>query len=146
MCNGIKKIKCTLMKCHTNVNSIPFTQLPHTFSYIVAILGHNHFESPNMVSSLDLCSQGRLTNFCIQCGNFNWNKIHNLDIGNFCKKSRNRSIFCFSLPTFWRIWFLRICSQKFATTPNFFFQMEGYARNTTHYLFPEYFQSLRTKK
>jgi hypothetical protein len=22
----------------------------------------------------------------IQCGNFNWNKIHNLDIGGFCKK------------------------------------------------------------
>jgi hypothetical protein len=36
------------MKCHTNVNSTPFTQLPHKFSYIVAILGHNHFESPNM--------------------------------------------------------------------------------------------------
>jgi hypothetical protein len=31
MCNEILKIKCTLMKCHTNVNSIPFTQLPHTF-------------------------------------------------------------------------------------------------------------------
>jgi hypothetical protein len=38
MCNGIKKIKCTFMKCHTKVNSIPFTQLPHKFSYIVAIL------------------------------------------------------------------------------------------------------------
>jgi hypothetical protein len=47
MCNGIEKIKCTVMKCHTNVNSTPFTQLPHKFSYIVAILGHNHFESPN---------------------------------------------------------------------------------------------------
>jgi hypothetical protein len=35
------------MKCHTNVNSTPFTQLPRKFSYIVAILGHNHFESPN---------------------------------------------------------------------------------------------------
>jgi hypothetical protein len=30
-----------------------------------------------------------------QCGNFNWNKIHNLDIGDFCKTSRNRSIFIF---------------------------------------------------
>jgi hypothetical protein len=47
MCNGIKKIKCTLMKCHTNVNSVPFTQLPHRFLYMVAILIHNHFESPN---------------------------------------------------------------------------------------------------
>jgi hypothetical protein len=34
------------MKYDTNVNSIPFTQLPHKFSYIVAILIHNHFESP----------------------------------------------------------------------------------------------------
>jgi hypothetical protein len=41
------------MKCHTNINSTPFTQLPHTFSYIVAILGHNHFESPNMYTSLN---------------------------------------------------------------------------------------------
>jgi hypothetical protein len=48
MCIGIKKIKCTLMKCQTNVNSTPSTQLPHTFSYIVAILIHNHFESPNI--------------------------------------------------------------------------------------------------
>jgi hypothetical protein len=36
------------MKCHTNDNSTSFTQLPHKFSYIVAILGHNHFESPNI--------------------------------------------------------------------------------------------------
>jgi hypothetical protein len=35
------------MKCHTDVNSTPTTQLPHTFSYIVAILIHNHFESLN---------------------------------------------------------------------------------------------------
>jgi hypothetical protein len=34
------------MKRHTNINSTPFTQLPHKFSYLVAILGHNHFESP----------------------------------------------------------------------------------------------------
>jgi hypothetical protein len=34
------------MKCHTNVNSTPPTQLPHKFSYIVAILINNHFESP----------------------------------------------------------------------------------------------------
>jgi hypothetical protein len=49
MCNGIKKNQMHAYenKCHTNVNSIPFTQLPHKFSYIVAILIHNHFESPN---------------------------------------------------------------------------------------------------
>jgi hypothetical protein len=44
MCNDIKKNQ---MKCHTNDNSTSSTQLPHKFSYIVAILGHNHFESPN---------------------------------------------------------------------------------------------------
>jgi hypothetical protein len=47
MYNDVKKIKCTLMKCHTN-DSTSSTQLPHKFSYIVAILGHNHFESPNI--------------------------------------------------------------------------------------------------
>jgi hypothetical protein len=36
------------MNCQRNVNSILPTQLPHKFSYIVAILTHNHFESPNM--------------------------------------------------------------------------------------------------
>jgi hypothetical protein len=36
------------MKCHTNDNSTSSTQLPHKFSYIVAILGHNNFESPNI--------------------------------------------------------------------------------------------------
>jgi hypothetical protein len=36
------------MKCHANDNSTSSTQLPHKFSYIVAILGHNHFESPNI--------------------------------------------------------------------------------------------------
>jgi hypothetical protein len=35
------------MKCHTNLKCIPPTHLPHTFSYIVAIHIHNHFESPN---------------------------------------------------------------------------------------------------
>jgi hypothetical protein len=42
------------MKCHTNVNSTSPTQLPHTFSDIVAILIHNHFESPNSYSILHL--------------------------------------------------------------------------------------------
>jgi hypothetical protein len=35
------------MNCQGNVNSTLPTQLPRKFSYIVAILGHNHFESPN---------------------------------------------------------------------------------------------------
>jgi hypothetical protein len=38
------------MKCHTNDNSTSSTQLPHKFSYIVAILGHKDFESPNTYS------------------------------------------------------------------------------------------------
>jgi hypothetical protein len=38
------------MKCHTNVNRNPPppAQLPQTFTYIVAIFIHNHFESPNI--------------------------------------------------------------------------------------------------
>jgi hypothetical protein len=40
------------MNCQGNVNSTLPTQLPHTFSYIVAILGHNHFESPNICLAL----------------------------------------------------------------------------------------------
>jgi hypothetical protein len=36
------------MNCQGNVNSTLSTQLPHKFSYIFAILGHNHFESPNI--------------------------------------------------------------------------------------------------
>jgi hypothetical protein len=35
------------INCQRNVNSLPPTQLPHTFSHIVVILIHNHFESPN---------------------------------------------------------------------------------------------------
>jgi hypothetical protein len=35
------------MKCHTNDNYTLRTQLPDKISYIVAILIHNHFESPN---------------------------------------------------------------------------------------------------
>jgi hypothetical protein len=36
------------------VNSILPTQLPHKFSYIVAILTYNHFESPNILIVFDL--------------------------------------------------------------------------------------------
>jgi hypothetical protein len=46
------------MNCHRNVNSILPTQLQHKFSYIVAILIHNHFESPNT------CDNALLTNLC----------------------------------------------------------------------------------
>jgi hypothetical protein len=77
-------------------------------------------------------------------------------MSDFCKKSRNRSIvvfpglhfgaygFCISPPgrtqpslTF----FLNV--RVYQVTP----RLKGhFARNTTHYLFPEYFQSLRAKK
>jgi hypothetical protein len=45
-----------IVKCdgHTNVNSTPPTQLPHKFSYIVAIFIHDHFESPNRFRALVL--------------------------------------------------------------------------------------------
>jgi hypothetical protein len=35
------------MNCQRNANSVLPTELPHKFSYIVAIFIHNHFESPN---------------------------------------------------------------------------------------------------
>jgi hypothetical protein len=37
------------MNRQRNVNSTLPRQLPHTFSYIVAILIHNYFESPNRI-------------------------------------------------------------------------------------------------
>jgi hypothetical protein len=41
------------MNYQRNVNSILPTELPHKFSYIVAILIHNYFESPNMYTSVE---------------------------------------------------------------------------------------------
>jgi hypothetical protein len=78
-------------------------------------------------------------------------KIHNLDIGNFCKKSQNRSIFVFPCPHFGVYGFCLSASGSSQSPLTFFFQMiprlkDYLARNTTHYLFPEYFQSLRAKK
>jgi hypothetical protein len=45
------------MKCHTNISITPPTQLPHTFSYIVAILIHSHFESLNICFGLSVRKQ-----------------------------------------------------------------------------------------
>jgi hypothetical protein len=42
------------MKCHTNVNSTPPTQLLHKFSYIVAILIHNQFELLNISNCFEI--------------------------------------------------------------------------------------------
>jgi hypothetical protein len=45
------------MNCQRNVNSTLPTHLPHKFLYIVAILGHNHFESPKLLETdKPLCS------------------------------------------------------------------------------------------
>jgi hypothetical protein len=41
---------CATMNCQRNVNCILPTQLPHKFSYIIAILIHNHFELPNITN------------------------------------------------------------------------------------------------
>jgi hypothetical protein len=43
------------MNCQRNVNSILSTQLPHAFSYIVAILIHNHFELSNTSTLRGIC-------------------------------------------------------------------------------------------
>jgi hypothetical protein len=72
-------------------------------------------------------TQNKSNPYYMQCANFNRNKMPNFDIGDFCKKSRNRSIFCFSLPTFWRIWFLYICFRKCSITP--FFKCKGMSSN-----------------
>jgi hypothetical protein len=91
-----------------------------------------------------------------QCGNFNWNQIHNLDIGSFCKKFRNRSTFVFPCPHFGAYGFC-ISPPGSAQPPLTFFSNRRvrqvtpclkahFTRNATHYLFPEYFQSLRVKK
>jgi hypothetical protein len=79
------------------------------------------------------CQQGTISNKIgielhnkpqnIQCGNFNWNKIHNLDMGDFCKKSRNRSIFVFPCLYFGAYGFC-ICPPGSAQPPlTFFFQL-----------------------
>jgi hypothetical protein len=96
-----------------------------------------------------------IQNLLIQGGNFNWNKIHNLEIVNFCKKSRNRSIFIFPCPNFDAYGFCISAPGSVQPPPTFFFNgrvcqvtprlKDHFARNTTHYLFPRYFQSLRAK-
>jgi hypothetical protein len=52
------------MNCQRNINSILPTQLPHKFSYIVAILGHNHFESPNITVKVLYQSKVLIRLFC----------------------------------------------------------------------------------
>jgi hypothetical protein len=49
------------MNCQRNVTSTLPARLPHEFSYMVAILGHNHFESATMY----ICTNNYLTLFSI---------------------------------------------------------------------------------
>jgi hypothetical protein len=76
-------------------------------------------------------------------------------MGDFCKKSRNRSIFVFPCLHFGAYSFC-ICPLGSAQPPLFFFSnvrvcqvtprlKAHFARNITDYLLPEYFQSLRAK-
>jgi hypothetical protein len=49
MCNGTKKNQMHTYEMSYNVMSTLLAELPHKFSYIVAILIYNHFESPNRI-------------------------------------------------------------------------------------------------
>jgi hypothetical protein len=68
---------------------------------------------------------------CIQCGNFNWNKIHNLDIGGFCKKSRNRLIFDFPCPHFGAYSFCISALGSSQPPLTFFFKWKGMQSDTS---------------
>jgi hypothetical protein len=67
----------------------------------------------------------------IQCGNFNWNKIHNLDIGGFCKKSRNMSIFVFSCTHFGAYGFSISAPGSSEPPLTFFFKWKGTPSHTS---------------
>jgi hypothetical protein len=61
----------------------------------------------------------------------NWNKIYNLDIGTFCKKSRNRSIFVFPCPHF-GVYGFCIYPPGSAQLPlTFFFKCKGMPSDTS---------------
>jgi hypothetical protein len=93
----------------------------------------------------------------IQCGNFNWNKIRNLDMGNFLKKSRNKSIIVFPCPHFGVYGFCLSASGSAQPPLTFFFSnirvcqvlshLKGHIlKNTTLYLFPEFKACVPKKK
>jgi hypothetical protein len=62
----------------------------------------------------------------IQCGNFNWNNIRNLDVGDFVKIPKQVN-YCFSLPTFWCIYGFHISVPGSAQLPvtSFFLNCRG---------------------
>jgi hypothetical protein len=67
----------------------------------------------------------------IQGGNFNWYKIHNLEIGHFCKKYRNRSIFLFLCPHFDAYGFCISAPGRAQPPPTFFFKRKGISSDTS---------------
>jgi hypothetical protein len=77
----------------------------------------------------------------------------NFDIGDFCKKFRNKSIFIFPCPHLGVYGFCIYILPEERNHPKLFFSnvrvcqvtprlKPHFARNIMHYLFPEYFQSL----
>jgi hypothetical protein len=92
----------------------------------------------------------------IQGGNFNWNKVHNLEIGIFVKNTEIGQFLFFLVHILTYMVFAYI-RPEVRNHPQLFFSnvrvyqvtpsLKGkFVRNTTHYLFLEYFQSLRAKK
>jgi hypothetical protein len=73
-----------LLNCQKNVNSIPPTQLPHKFLYIVVRFIHNYFESPNIYISISIASKqsdwfdsqfhNQLSHDICACRQINWNR------------------------------------------------------------------------
>jgi hypothetical protein len=92
----------------------------------------------------------------VQGGNFNWNKIHNLEIGDFCKNTETGQFLFFLAHILTHMVFgylllkVRNHSQLFFSNVKVYQvtpRLKGqFVRNTTQYLFFEYFQSLRAKK
>jgi hypothetical protein len=76
--------------------------------------------NPNNNHLLNSVGENKIT-LNVQGGNFNWNKIHNLEIGNFCKKFRNRSIFIFPCPHFDAYGFCTSAPGSAQLPPTFFF-------------------------
>jgi hypothetical protein len=67
----------------------------------------------------------------IQGRNFNWNKIHNLEIGDFCKKYRNRSIFIFPCLHFDVMVFAYLLPEVRNHPQLFFFKRKGISSDTS---------------
>jgi hypothetical protein len=67
----------------------------------------------------------------IHDGNFNWNKIHNLEIGDFLKKYRNSAIFIFPCPHFDAYGFRISAPGSAQPLPTFFFKRKGISSDTS---------------